>query len=321
MGSIKKWAVRIWIGIVTSVLLGIAVLSLVAFLMLDLKTAEAQSAFTISSPNRNDFYVTLSFLPSRIWARELRAGNLVGPDIAPAEGFVPGVYSVNFRAGIKCGTTYRVFGTFPRLGGNTLHEDVTTLACPAVDPNATAANMKVIENDPSTRLGREFIQVQLTPLRGHTQPVLLRAVPVNGGPALSIEGHPTNQVPQGALVLFAGAQCETQYRIHLTSGSVNQYLFPTTGGCLAEFPIYDGDNEIARDLCWRFPGCPASLVFLVPVIVGGIILSITRHPALTLGGGAVVYMILGTLLTPNVFVYLFFGLAMGAAVLLWRVTR
>ena len=87
-------------------------------------------------------------------------------------------------------------------------------------------------------------------------------------------------------------------------------------------PISDDENPFVRRICWRFPGCPLSAIFLAPLIMIGVVLKAGgRHPALiTLAGGGTFAGAI-VLLNPNPFTFIIVGAVAAASFLLWRVVK
>ena len=197
--------------------------------------------------------------------------------------------------------------------------EVCVLPAPA-GAQVGATNFIILKHNPNSRLGREFVELAITKPLGFTRTYQISAEV--GGDTYYPHAFPSGQVPADTQRVLIPVPCNSDVNISFQpAGRLLERAQAKTGPCVDLPNIYDGDNDLARRLCHRFPGCPASLVFLMPVVAGIVVFSLTRHPALTLAVGAGVYVTLGALLMPNPFIFVFFVLMMGASVLIWRLVR
>lgn len=236
--------------------------------------------------------------------------------------------------GLSCETLYLVYFTITGGGSAGLKQrDVTTGICPpdVINPNPDAPDssdyFRITDQGRNTRLGRTSLLVEWATPGGFTVGNYeVTLAPAAGGLERYPEGHETGrlrgQLPVGTnRALFGGLECATEYVVTFRYQSVRSQAKGMTAPCVEPLPLYDGDNALAKKLCYRLPGCPPSLVFLVPLVVAAGLMGAVRNVGIALGGGAIAYLVLGTLLMPNPFIYIFFVAAMGAAVLLWRMVR
>ena len=87
-------------------------------------------------------------------------------------------------------------------------------------------------------------------------------------------------------------------------------------------PLNDSENEFVRTICWRIPGCPASVLFIAPVVsVVAVFAAGGRHPALLLFIGGGMFGLFLVLLLPNIFTFLFVGAVGVCTLLLWKFLR
>ena len=87
-------------------------------------------------------------------------------------------------------------------------------------------------------------------------------------------------------------------------------------------PLSEHPDPFVRQLCWRIPGCPLSIIFLAPLIaVGSVIKAGGRHPALL--GGTFFGVLCGgfVLLDPNPFTIVIMLAVAGSSFVLWRLLR
>ena len=91
---------------------------------------------------------------------------------------------------------------------------------------------------------------------------------------------------------------------------------------VAPLPISDHDNPLVRQMCWRIPACPLSILFLAPLIMVGVVVKAGgRHPAIiTLAGGGTFagFMVV---LQPNAFSFILLGAVSLASLMLWRMVK
>ena len=87
-------------------------------------------------------------------------------------------------------------------------------------------------------------------------------------------------------------------------------------------PLSESGDPFVDRLCWRFPGCPLSVIFVAPLImVATVYKAGGRHPALlTLAGGGTFAGAL-VLLAPNPFTFFTVGAVAVASFILWKVTQ
>jgi len=87
-------------------------------------------------------------------------------------------------------------------------------------------------------------------------------------------------------------------------------------------PISDHENLFIRTFCGRVPGCPASVLFLGPIVSMVAVLGMGgRNPAIILGIGSMVLIIFMVMLGPNIFTFVFIGLAGLMTLMLWKFFR
>ena len=81
-------------------------------------------------------------------------------------------------------------------------------------------------------------------------------------------------------------------------------------------------EDLVNTMCWRVPACPASIIFLGPMIVAGMSFSLGAREPLLLGGIAgAVFIALLVVAFPNPFLFVVFGGSVLAAVLIWTFMR
>ena len=121
---------------------------------------------------------------------------------------------------------------------------------------------------------------------------------------------------------FGRFGCGTVGTVTLVYGSRSASGEAATAECVDGPALSENEDEFIRRLCWRLPGCPASAVFLAPIIVAGFMLSAgVRHPAGLLGAAVAAYGVAAVFLLPNIFTLIFTLLGAGSAVIIWRMMR
>ena len=81
-------------------------------------------------------------------------------------------------------------------------------------------------------------------------------------------------------------------------------------------------EALVNTMCWRIPACPASIIFLGPMIVAGMSFSLGAREPLLLGGiAAAVFIALLVVAFPNPFLFVVLGGSVAAAVIIWTFMR
>ena len=97
---------------------------------------------------------------------------------------------------------------------------------------------------------------------------------------------------------------------------------PTGRLTIAPAPLSEHENKFVREFCGRIPGCPASVIFLAPVIaLTAAFLAGSKNPALLLGIGGGTMSLFMVILDPNIFTFLFVALVGLMSVVLWKFFR
>ena len=87
-------------------------------------------------------------------------------------------------------------------------------------------------------------------------------------------------------------------------------------------PLKETGNPFVDRICWRFPGCPLSVIFSGPLIMVGTVSRLGgRHPALLTLAGAGTFAGLMVLFDPNPFTFVIVGLVAVAVLMLWRLVK
>ena len=120
-----------------------------------------------------------------------------------------------------------------------------------------------------------------------------------------------------ALLLIAAALALVLMLAAPTSAQAQEERQPVEA-----LPLSESGDPFIDKLCWRFPGCPLSVIFAAPLImVAAVWKAGGKHPALlTLAGGGTFAGAL-VLLAPNPFTFFTVAAVAVASFVLWVVLK